>query len=96
MPQSEFLFSATLWKYKGSAPWYFVTVPKDIGLKIRPHAPKVGFGSVRVHAAIGDTRWKTSLFPDKASGSYLLPIKADVRKRESLEEGLVVDVFLEL
>lgn len=96
MDQSAFVFSAVLWRYNGSVPWHFLTVPPDVGKLIRPHAPKVGFGSVRVHVSIGDTRWKTSLFPDRSSGSYLLPVKADVRKRESLHEGSTVDVFLEL
>lgn len=94
--QSSFVVEAELWKYHGPAAWFFVSIPREVGDQIRPHAPKVGFGSVRVHACIGQTRWKTSLFPDKATGSYLLPVKADVRRRESLQEGSPVVLFLEL
>ncbi|TGV42067.1 DUF1905 domain-containing protein [bacterium M00.F.Ca.ET.168.01.1.1] len=36
---------------------------------------------------MGKTRWQTSLFPDKASGSLLLPVKASVRQREGLKAG---------
>ncbi len=96
MEQSAFVFQAVLWRYAGPTAWYFVTLPLAVAAQIRPHAAKVGFGSVRVRACIGGTSWKTSVFPDKASGSYLLPVKAPVRKQESLAEGAEVVVFLEL
>lgn len=96
MEQNAFVFQAVLWRYAGPTAWYFVTLPVELAACIHPHAAKVGFGSVRVRACIGDTAWKTSVFPDKASGSYLLPVKAQVRKQESLTEGAEVVVFLEL
>lgn len=97
MEQSAFVFSSVMWKYStGASSWYFVTLPREVADKIRPQAAKVGFGSVRVHVSVGDTAWKTSIFPDKKSGSYVLPVKADVRKKEALTEGKEVDVFLEL
>ncbi len=46
-----------------------------------------GFGSVRVEATIGKTSWKTSIFPDSRSGTYLLPLKASVRRAEDLVDG---------
>ena len=46
-----------------------------------------GFGSVRVKVTIGKTSWKTSIFPDKRSGTYLLPLKAAARRAEGLAEG---------
>jgi len=55
-----------------------------------------GFGSARVQAEIGDTRWKTSVFPHKESGGWLLPIKAAVRKAEGLLEGDAVTVTVSL
>ena len=96
MESNAFVISAVLWRCPGPPPWHFVTLPREVADRIRPHAVKVGFGSVRVQACIGDTAWKTSLFPDKKSGSYLLPVKAEVRKKELLEEGAEVVVFLEV
>jgi hypothetical protein len=49
-----------------------------------------------VEATIGKSKWKTSIFPDSREGSYLLPVKADVRKREELLEGDMVPLKLRL
>jgi hypothetical protein len=54
-----------------------------------------GFGSVKVAVTIGDSRWKTSLFPQK-SGGWFLPVKKPVRLAEGLEYGDEVTVELEL
>jgi hypothetical protein len=94
-----FEFTGTLWRWQGdaSAAWHFITLPEEVGGQIKFMTGKSkGFGSVRVAAVIGDTRWKTSLFPDKKSGSYLLPVKADVRKSEGLTDGNHVQVQIVL
>ena len=41
-----------------------------------------GFGSVRVEATIGSTRWQTSIFPSKENATYVLPLKKAVRVAE--------------
>ena len=53
------------------------------------------FGSVRVRAQIGDVTWQTSVFPLN-SGGYLLPVKAEVRKRAGIGAGDEVTVSLSL
>jgi hypothetical protein len=50
---------------------------------------------VRVHVRIGETVWATSVFPEKVSGSYLLPVKKAVRDREGIDDGDTVTVRLE-
>ena len=52
------------------------------------------FGSLPVRAAIGRTSWSTSLFADTRTASYLLPVKADVRRREGIGDGDAVTVEL--
>ncbi|TKD39151.1 MAG: DUF1905 domain-containing protein, partial [Mesorhizobium sp.] len=42
------------------------------------------------------TRWRTSLFPDKKSGSLLLPIKTAVRVREGLRAGDTANLTIEM
>lgn len=88
-------FTARLWIAQDDAPWHFVTLPDDLADDIAEMAPpKPGFGSVRVDVTIGETRWKTSLFPDSKAGSYVLPIKREVRRREHLDAGDEVTVTL--
>jgi hypothetical protein len=90
--------SAPLWLWNGeSGSWHFVTVPAEFSGEIRAHAlagPR-GFGSVRVEAAIGDVTWRTSVFPQK-SGGYILPVKAEVRRRANIAAGDEVTVKLRL
>ncbi|MDR2722870.1 MAG: DUF1905 domain-containing protein [Cellulomonadaceae bacterium] len=51
-----------------------------------------GFGSIKVDATIGDTTWRTSVFPDK--GVYLLLIARKLAAREVLAVGNPVTVTL--
>jgi hypothetical protein len=54
-----------------------------------------GFGSVRVEAAVGASRWATSVFPQK-SGGWFLPVKKAICRAEGLASGDEVAVRLEL
>jgi len=87
-----------LWRYAGkSGNWHFVNLPARVAREIRlvdagPHRP--GFGSLRVAATIGATTWETSIFPAAGDKSYLLPVKAAVRKAEGLQEGRMVKLRL--
>lgn len=87
-------FSGEIWFWKGPAPWYFVTVPEEWcgALEAASAAVSYGWGMVPVKAGIGRTRWTTSLFPK--DGSYIVPLKAAVRKAEGLAVGNVVQVQL--
>lgn len=89
---------AKVWLYPGQAAWHFVTLPKDESEQIKElfGGLKKGFGSLPVKVTIGETAWKTSIFPDKKAGGYLLPLKADVRKREKIVEGHVLDLDIEV
>ncbi len=89
-------FSADLWLHpKGS--WVFLTVPEDESEDIRELAPNFGgFGSVRVRVTIGETQWKTSVFPQAKQGPYVLPVKKAVRSKEKVDVGDTVEVELAL
>lgn len=95
---SAITFTAPLWQFDGGkASWFFVTLPVLQAEQVRfaaPFASTHGWKSVRVEVTVGNTSWKTSLFPDKKSGSFVLPIKADIRQREHLMEGKLVSITL--
>lgn len=80
------------------ASWYFVVLTGDVVGEI--HYATLGrtggFGSVKVQVTIGRTTWETSLFPDKANGGFVLPVKAAVRKAETLGEGDEVNLILRI
>ena len=87
-------FSGEMWFWKGPAPWHFVTVPdEECGeLDAASAAVSYGWGMIPVTAQIGETSWKTSLFPK--DGRYIVPVKTWVRKAEGLEVGDKVTVRL--
>jgi hypothetical protein len=86
--------------YPGAeAAWHFVSVPKEEAEQIRAlqqGKKRKGFGSVPVKVSIGTSTWKTSIFPDKKSGTYLLPLKASVRKKEGIFSGDPVALTISL
>ena len=90
--------TAPLWLWTGeNGSWHFVTIPEDQSDEIRAHClmSMRGFKSARVEATIGAVAWRTSVFPQK-SGGYILPVKAEVRRRAGIAAGDEVTVSLEL
>lgn len=80
-------FKANVWLYPGHAGWHFVSLPKEVAAKVTAYQegkPRRGWGAVAAEVTVGKTTWKTSIFPDKKSGTYLLALKAAVRKREGI------------
>lgn len=92
---SNMSFTAKMWRYSGESAWFFVTLPKIKAAKLRKTDLARGWGSIRVIATTGESSWSTSIFPDKKSQSYLLPIKAQMRKKESLKIGSRLKITLE-
>ncbi|WP_428629055.1 DUF1905 domain-containing protein [Sphingopyxis sp.] len=102
----EFTVITPLWRWQSAnapAAWFFLTIAGDAADGIRLAAisgqwldGRKGFGSARVAVIIGETSWKTSVFPHKESGGWILPVKAAVRKAEGLAEGDAVTVTVSL
>lgn len=87
-----------LWNAENGISWHFVTLSKKDSEEIKEKYGKGrrGFGSIRVEVIIGETTWKTSIFPEKTSGRYILPIKAAVRKAEDIEAEESVSVTVKI
>lgn len=93
-----------LWRWTGGSggSWHFLTIDGAAGealsgtaLMRRMERTIGGFGSLKVTARIGDSVFRTSLFPSRGLG-WLLPVKAAVRKAEGIGEGDSVEVLLEV
>jgi hypothetical protein len=99
--EDRFETISTLWVWRSGKPgtsWHFLTIDGQVSAEIRYAAlgRTGGFGSIKVEARIGRTVWSTSIFPQRESGGFILPIKAVVRKSERIGEGDMVTVELRL
>jgi hypothetical protein len=96
-------FSGKLWLSSGPGGWTFITLPQACADQIRFYTGEEtgrvrgrSWGMIKVEASIGASSWETTIWPDKGSGSFLLPVKAAVRKKEGISVGDSADVKLRL
>jgi hypothetical protein len=96
MPVAAYEVTTEVLKYPGITGWHYVTLPADIvdDIRARYGSSARAFGSLAVSVEVGHSEWTTSIFYDNNTASYLLPLKADVRKREDVAEGDTVTVRL--
>lgn len=98
-----FALETELWLWRAKPPakgaWHFVTIAGEAADAIRARAFELramggarGFGSVRVRASVDGVAFDTSAFPQRDGGSYVLPVKAAVRKAAGVSAGDVVTV----
>jgi hypothetical protein len=86
---TELSFEGTLYPWHEDRPdsWMFVALPVELAREVDDAltSPPRGFGSVRVEVTVGETTWRTSLFPSSATDTYVLPVKKPVRRAEELD-----------
>ena len=84
--------------------YHLVVITGDNAEAITAHAllerlelgTRRGFGSVKVEARIGATRWKSSVFPQRKSSEWVLLVSKKVMKAEGLSAGDSVELTLDL
>lgn len=98
MARGVYKFKSKVLIYPGMGGWRFVILPKKESKEIKEKFGKCakGWGSIPVSVLVGDTNWKTSIFPDKKSGTYLLPLKAQVRKSENIMDDDTVQCTIQI
>ena len=101
-----FEFETELWRWQAEPPakgaWFFVTIAGEaadairaLGFERRALGARAGFGSVRLRVSVDGVEFQTSAFPQGAGkGGYVLPVKAEVRKRAGVGEGDRVSVSI--
>ena len=94
----KYTFKVKPWKYPGQAAWIFVSLPAKTAREIRKHfkSEEEGWGRLKALAQIGNTEWKTAIWFDTKANTYLLPLKAEVRKKENVkvDKAITVIVFI--
>ena len=94
----QYEFSGIVWQHSASGGWFFISLPIDMAAEIRQHAKilEEGWGRMKVTARIGETSWDTALWFDTKLGTYLLPLKAEIRRKESIKNGTNISVQLSI
>ena len=89
-------FNGKIIYWRGPSPFLFVEVPEEQSQDLKAISAWVtyGWGVIPVSVRIGQTEWKTSLFPK--NGRYLVPIKVLVQKKENIGVGDEVMIRLEI
>lgn len=98
MARAEYRVRTKVWLYPGKAAWHFANLSPKQSNHIRKlfGAEAAGWGSLPVTVRIGETQWKTSIFPDSKSSTYLFAIKAEVRKKENLRAGDTINAIVQI
>lgn len=97
MTGARYEFAAELWRWAArTEEWVFLRLPDDMSAEIADvPRPRAGFGAVKVAATIGGSRWRTSIFPERTDGPYVLPVRKAVRAAEGIDVGDIVRVGIE-
>ena len=87
-------FSGPVYEWRGPAPHHFVDVPEAEAGMLEAVSEMVtyGWGMIPVTVEIGATEFTTSLWPK--DGGYIVPLKAEVRRKEKIELGDVIEIAL--
>lgn len=96
MRNREYKIKAKIFKWTGKGAWFFIRIEKETAEIIKDNFGMfaAGWGSLPVNVTLGNSTWKTSIFPDK--GTYLLPIKSQIRKAEQIHESDTLYIHLEI
>lgn len=96
MMQLDERFQAKVWAQESTGAWHFATLPASLSKRLRTLTTglRKPFGSFRVSARSGLTSWETSLFADTKRNAFVLPVKADVRRKEKIKLGDTIEVSI--
>lgn len=95
----KYEFSAKPYHYSTSPEmtgWTFVSLPQDLSIEIRDNFKwlEEGWGRMKVTAKIGSSEWQTAIWFDTKQDTYLLPLKAQIRKKENVELNEEVNIII--
>ncbi|MFN8133926.1 MAG: DUF1905 domain-containing protein [Bacteroidales bacterium] len=82
----KYEFTATPWHYASQGGWYFVSLPAEMAKEIRENLQwqEERLGTAKAKAQTGNSEWNTAIWFDTKHMTYLLPLKAEIRKKENI------------
>ena len=91
---TTYLFTASVWQHPSTGGWYFVSLPNELSQEIREHFgwKEEGWGRLKGKAKVFKSFWDTAIWYDTKLNTYILPLKAVIRKKEKIEIGNILDV----
>jgi len=92
----KYEFTTQLWKYNAPGGWHFVSLPKDFSQEIRKNLQwqEEGWGRMKAVAQIKAVKWETSIWFDSKQERYILPVKAEIRKKAQLVLDQTIEMTL--
>ena len=91
-------FEAKMWIHPSEGGWHFVSLPKNIAKEIRNNlkAQEEAWGRMKASVQIDELLWRTAIWFDTKEDTYLLPIKAEIRKKGHLKvnDSLMIHLWL--
>lgn len=92
----KYQFSAKLWLHAPTGSWHFVSLSLAISKEIRSmfKSEEEGWGRLKATAKVGNSEWKTAVWYDTKQQTYLLPIKAEIRKKEKIVIDDTIDAIV--
>jgi hypothetical protein len=95
MADVEWTVRAEVVEWRGPAPFFFLPISADDSADFKIEAAGLEYwGQVSVHVVIGQTSFTTAVFPK--DGRYLVPLRANIRQAEDIEEGTGVTAIVRL
>lgn len=98
---TKYEFCARAYQYSASADmsgWTIVSLPSELSAQIRAHFQwlEEGWGRMKVTAEVGGSAWKTAIWFDTKQNTYLLPLKATIRKKEKIlpDQDVKVSIWI--
>lgn len=92
----ELEFEAVVIEWRGPAPFFYARLPAGAAAEIARVKKFVtyGWGAIPAEAVINGVSFATSLFPK--DDTYLLPLKASVRRQAGVTVGDIVAVAMQV
>ena len=92
----KYALEAAPWQYSGQGAWVFVSLPVELSEEIRRlfKTEEEGWGRLKATAAVGKSEWKTAIWFDTKSSTYILPLKAAIRSKENIITGKLITLTI--